>query len=68
MATDTPGLQVSDSNGVVTGTSFSYRVHEYFEYGRSYDITVSAFSTSPVDINSLIIPGSVIRNYMWHDC
>ncbi len=37
---------------------FSYHVIEHFLGGREYDILVPSTSANPVDINSLIIPGS----------
>jgi hypothetical protein len=39
--------------------AFTYHVIEHFLGGREYDISVPSTSISPVDINSLIIPGSV---------
>jgi len=39
-------------------TTFTYAVVENWLGGRTYNITVPSTSTSPVDINSLIIPGS----------
>lgn len=39
--------------------SFSYHVVEHFQGGRTYDIMVPSTSANPVDINSLIIPGSI---------
>ena len=67
LATDTVGLTVSDTSGNILGTTFSYHVREYFMSGREYDITVPKNSSSPVDINTLITPGTVTRNYFFHD-
>lgn len=40
-------------------TNFTYHVTESWLGGRSYDILVPSTSTNPVDINSLIVPGSL---------
>ena len=69
MATDTPGMTITDSSGNTpangNGTTFTYHVREYFEFGREYDITVPGATTSPVDINTLIVPGTTTRNYFF---
>jgi len=53
LATDNAGVNMSPVN-------FTYSVVENWLGGRSYTITVPSASTSPADINSLIIPGSII--------
>lgn len=52
LATDNATVNMVPSN-------FTYHVEEHFLGGRQYDISVPSISTSPVDINSLIIPGSI---------
>lgn len=69
MATDTPGMTITDSNGNTpvggNGTTFVYHVKEFFQYGREYDITVPRSTVGPVDINTLVVPGTVHRNYFF---
>ena len=60
MATDNPNSLTDSGNPLV------YHVREYFQYGRMYDITVPGASASPVDINSLIVPGTVLQNQDWN--
>lgn len=43
----------------VTPTNFVYHVVERFPGGRRYDINVPSASADNVDINSLIVPGSL---------
>jgi hypothetical protein len=52
LATDNASVSMSPVN-------FTYSVVEHWLGGRCYDISVPSNSSSPVDINSLIIPGSV---------
>lgn len=51
--TDSPGL-ATDS-----GAALAYYVTEHMLAGRQYQITVPSSSTSPADINSLIVAGTV---------
>ena len=68
MATDVPGMSISDDSGNSLGTTFVYNVKEYFAHGRSYQITVPSASTGIVDLYTLIVPGTVGRNFYYHDC
>jgi hypothetical protein len=45
-------------------TSWVYHVKEYWMGGRNYDITVPS-TTTPVDINTLIVPGTIYLNTDW---
>jgi hypothetical protein len=52
-------LLATDNVGVsMIPPSFTYHVEEHFYNGQEYDISVPSTSTSPVDIHSLIIPGT----------
>lgn len=51
---------LATDNANMTPPFFTYHVTENFFEGRQYDITVPSASTSPVDINSLIVPGSIL--------
>lgn len=55
------GLLCTDNAGMTTdsGNPLTYYVTEHFTGGRSYQITVPSDSVSPVDINSLIVTGTV---------
>jgi hypothetical protein len=50
---------LATDNANMLPVSFTYHVKENFFEGRQYDITVPSVSSIPVDINSLIIPGSI---------
>ena len=52
-ATDNPGI-TTDS-----GNPLTYTVTEHFLDGRQFSITAPGASMNPVDINTLIVPGSV---------
>lgn len=52
-ATNNPGI-TTDS-----GNALTYTVTEHFLGGRTFQITVPENSSNPVDLNTLIIPGSV---------
>lgn len=51
LATDNVAAGMSPAN-------FSYHVKEHTFKGREYDIIIPSTSSNPVDINSLIVPGS----------
>lgn len=52
-------LATDNSDVSMSPVSFTYHVVEHWLGGREYDILVPSTSINPVDINSLIIPGSV---------
>lgn len=51
---------LATNNANMTPTAFTYHVTEHFFNGNQYDINVPVSSANPVDIHSLIIPGSLI--------
>lgn len=61
LATDQPSVTMSPS-------SFSYHVKENFIGGREYDIslpsTAAASNTTGTDINTLIVPGSIVGHLL----
>lgn len=60
-ATDNPNI-TTDS-----GSPLVYHVKEYFYGGQNYDIMVpGADSSTPVDIHTLIVSGTVEPNKMWN--
>lgn len=72
LATDTAGVTiqqpyyVTQEPGFVAPVSWVYHVKEYFYRGMQYDIApVIAQATTPVDINSLIIPNTFTTNNDW---
>ena len=72
LATDTPNVTVQQYNyqtlepGWVQPVSWVYHVKEYFMRGAEYDIApVMAQASTPVDINSLIVPGTYAPNHEW---
>lgn len=60
-------LMATDNANVVTdsGDPLVYHVKEYFMDGRNYDITVPMVTSSPADISTLIVSGSIAPNKDW---
>jgi hypothetical protein len=54
-------LMQTDASGLVTdsGLALTYLVIEHFEGGRKFQISVPGASSNPVDLDSLIIPGTL---------
>lgn len=55
-------LATDNSAAGMVPASFSYHVKEHIFEGREYDIFVPSTSSNPVDINSLVIPGSPVSD------
>lgn len=51
---------LATNNANQTPAAFTYHVKEHFLEGNEYDINLPVTTTSPANIHSLIIPGSVI--------
>jgi|SRR5215469_5090663 len=51
---------LATNNANQTPVNFTYHVKENFFEGNEYDISLPTTTTSPIDIHSLIIPGSLI--------
>ena len=73
LATDTPGITIlepfdeTQEGDFVQPASWVYHVKEYFYQGMQYDITVpTANAAAPVDINTLIVPGTLLMNPDWN--
>lgn len=60
LATDNPSA-VTDS-----GAPLVYHCKEFFLGGRNFDITVPKATTSPVDLGSLIVTGTITPNDEWN--
>lgn len=77
LATDQPNVTVTvqvpydetQEPGYVAPVTWVYHVKEYFMNGYEYDISVPSTSnlSGPVDINTLIIPGTMVYNPDWHE-
>jgi len=68
LATDNANVTINDpltSSNPSEPISWVYHVREYLMRGLKYDIAVPS-TTSPVDINSLIVAGTVEKNNDWN--
>jgi hypothetical protein len=65
LATDNPNITVfTNSDNDDPPSSWNYTVKEYFYRGKKYQMSVPS-TTNPVDINSLITPGTIRSNHDW---
>lgn len=53
------------STATDSGNALVYHVKEYFMDGRNYDIAVPRTTSSPVDISTLIVSGTITPNKDW---
>ena len=65
LATDNAGITIMEPTGDTAPATWVYHVKEYFYRGYMYDISVPS-TTSPVDISTLIVPGTLQLNPDWN--